>query len=133
VSWKADYGTPITGAGAATLAGGVGRGRRANRNAPAARRVPRQGGRAVTPLGDRLGPFVEPPLEPVSDRMASMGASEHGHDRVIPSAASWSGMIRISGREIDAEAGVDRHRDQTPFADGDRIIGEHRPVGEGDD
>src|SRR5438309_9545286 len=65
MSRETDHGIPYAGAGAASLAGGVRVGRGADSDPFSGRRVSRQRSRAVTPVADRLGPLVAPPLEPV--------------------------------------------------------------------
>ena len=81
MSGKAYHGIPHQGAGAAAPAGRVRVRRRADRYSPSARRVPRQRSRPVTPLADRLAPFIASSLEPVTNCPTRLGAGEHGHKR----------------------------------------------------
>src|SRR3984893_9344155 len=78
MSGETDHGVPNSGAGAAGLAGGVRIGGGADRDASSGRRVSWQRSRAVTPVADRLGPLIAPPLEPVPNRATSVGSGKHG-------------------------------------------------------
>ena len=99
MSGKAYHGIPHQGAGAAAPAGRVRVRRRADRYSPSARRVPRQRSRPVTPLADRLAPFIASSLEPVTNCPTRIGAGEHGHKRgAIPSSANLSACAGLSAR-----------------------------------
>src|SRR4029077_8811963 len=79
ICWEADHGIPNMGAGAAGLAGRARVGGRAYCYASPSRRVARQRRGAVTPLADRLGPLVAPPLKPKPDCPTT---ARHGKHRL---------------------------------------------------
>jgi hypothetical protein len=95
MSGKADHGIPNAGAGTAGLAGGVRIGGGADRDASSDRRVSRQRSRAVTPVADRLGPLIAPPLEPVPNRFARIGSGKHGHHRPFALAEMQAGLLKL--------------------------------------
>ena len=93
---EGDHGVSRLGAGAAALAGGVRVGRRADRDAPSRRRVPRQGGDAVAPFGDRLGPLVGPAFRPPphrSPRIVMATIVTTGAICRSASASAWAGLL----------------------------------------
>jgi hypothetical protein len=125
---ESNHGVPDSGAGAAGLAGRVRICGRADRYSPSGRRLPRQNGRAITPLADRLGPLIAPCLEPMPNRFARVGSGEHGHgggDAQVGQAVRMCGVI---GREIDGEAGLDSCSDQTAVLDYDGVVTKNRLV-----
>jgi hypothetical protein len=95
--------------------------------------MPWQRNRAIAPFADRFGPLIRPPLEPVPDRAARIGAGEHGHDRGYAQFGQLIRMRGVIGRQVDREAGIDGRNDQAPVLDNDRVVAEDGLVGEGDD
>jgi hypothetical protein len=59
--------------------------------------------------------------------MVGVGMGEHGHDRGNLTRRQLVGMRGVVG------PGLDRHSDQPPVLGSDRIVAEHRLVGEGND
>jgi hypothetical protein len=96
---ESDHGTSKLRAGPAGLAGRDGVCRRADRNSPSGGGMPGQAGSAITPLADRLGPLIVPPLEPVSVRFPGVSSGEHGHDRGDPQFGRLIHVRGVIGRE----------------------------------
>ena len=94
--------------------------------------MPWQRNRAIAPFADRFGPLIRPPLEPVPDRAARIGAGKHGHDRGDPQFGQLIRVRGVIGRQVDREAGIDGRNDQAPVLDNDRIVAEDGLMGEGD-
>jgi len=132
MSGETDHGIPDAGAGSTGLAGGVGVGGGADRDASSRRRVSWQRGRAITPVADRLGPLIPFSLEAVPNRAARVGSGEHGHDGGDPPVGQPVRVCGVVGRKIDREAGLNSRGDQAPVLDSDRIVAEDGLVGEGD-
>jgi hypothetical protein len=132
MSGETDHGIPDAGAGSTGLAGGVGVGGGADRDASSRRRVSWQRGRAITPVADRLGPLIPFSLEAVPNRAARVGSGEHGHDGGDPPVGQPVRVCGVVGRKIDREAGLNSRGDQAPVLDSDRIVAEDGLVRKGD-